>query len=47
MRWLPGLRFLLRYERSWLRHDILAGLVLTTMLVPVGVAGWAVGHYAS
>ena len=38
MRWLPGLRFLLRYERGWLRHDILAGLVLTTMLVPVGVA---------
>jgi len=38
MRWLPGLRFLLRYERGWLRHDILAGLVLTTMLIPVGVA---------
>jgi high affinity sulfate transporter 1 len=28
----------LRYERGWLRRDILAGLVLTTMLVPVGVA---------
>src|SRR3954466_11216697 len=38
MRWLPGLQVLLRYERSWLRGDILAGLVLTTMLVPVGVA---------
>jgi high affinity sulfate transporter 1 len=38
MRWLPGLRILLRYERGWLRRDILAGLVLTTMLVPVGVA---------
>ena len=37
-RWLPGLRVLLRYERGWLRHDIMAGLVLTTMLVPVGVA---------
>jgi high affinity sulfate transporter 1 len=38
MRWLPGLQILLRYERGWLRRDILAGLVLTTMLVPVGVA---------
>jgi high affinity sulfate transporter 1 len=38
IRWLPGLRFLLKYEFSWLRHDIVAGLVLTAMLVPVGVA---------
>ena len=38
LRWLPGLRFLLSYQRGWLRYDILAGLVLTTMLVPVGVA---------
>jgi high affinity sulfate transporter 1 len=27
-----------RYERSWLRHDVVAGLVMTTMLVPVGIA---------
>jgi high affinity sulfate transporter 1 len=38
LRWLPGLQLLRRYERSWLRHDIVAGLVLTTMLVPVGIA---------
>jgi len=38
MRWLPGLRTLRQYEAAWLRHDILAGLVLTTMLVPVGIA---------
>nr|WP_093185782.1 sulfate permease [Thiocapsa sp. KS1] len=38
MRWLPGLRTLRRYEVAWLRHDIVAGLVLTTMLVPVGIA---------
>ncbi|TXL71109.1 sulfate permease [Vineibacter terrae] len=38
MRWLPGLDMLRRYETAWLRHDIVAGLVLTTMLVPVGVA---------
>jgi high affinity sulfate transporter 1 len=37
-RWLPGLRTLRAYESAWLRHDILAGLVLTTMLVPVGLA---------
>jgi len=38
LRWFPGLRILRRYESSWLRHDIVAGLVLTTMLVPVGIA---------
>src|SRR6478609_6988569 len=37
-RWIPGFEMLRRYEGSWLRHDIVAGLVLTTMLVPVGVA---------
>jgi len=37
-RWLPGLQTLLHYEPSWLRHDLLAGLVLTAMLVPVGIA---------
>ena len=38
MRWLPGLRTLRSYELPWLTRDILAGLVLTTMLVPVGIA---------
>ena len=37
-RWLPGLQLLAQYDRSWLRHDIAAGLVLATMLVPVGIA---------
>src|SRR5688572_16364345 len=37
-RWLPGLRTLRSYKREWLRHDLVAGLVLTTMLVPVGIA---------
>jgi high affinity sulfate transporter 1 len=37
-RWLPGLQILSRYEASWLWHDLMAGLVLTTMLVPVGIA---------
>src|SRR5246127_3835031 len=37
-RWLPGLGTLRQYELSWLRHDLVAGLVMTTMLVPVGIA---------
>jgi len=38
MRWIPGLQTLREYKSAWLRHDILAGLVMTTMLVPVGIA---------
>ena len=38
IRWLPGLKTLRDYDAAWLRYDIVAGLVLTTMLVPVGVA---------
>ncbi|MGO4387816.1 SulP family inorganic anion transporter [Microvirga sp. 2YAF29] len=37
-RWTPGLSTLLRYEAAWLGHDVVAGLVLATMLVPVGIA---------
>jgi high affinity sulfate transporter 1 len=38
LRWLPGLRTLREYQLGWLPHDLMAGLVLTTMLVPVGIA---------
>ncbi len=38
IRWLPGLLTLRRYEAAWLPRDLAAGLVLTTMLVPVGIA---------
>jgi high affinity sulfate transporter 1 len=38
MRWIPGFHTLRTYHSSWLRHDIVAGLVMTTMLVPVGIA---------
>ena len=38
VRSLPGLATLRDYELGWLRHDLVAGLVLTTMLVPVGIA---------
>ena len=37
-RWLPGLHVLRIYQPAWLRHDLVAGLVMTTMLVPVGIA---------
>jgi high affinity sulfate transporter 1 len=38
VRWLPGVLTLRQYNPSWLIHDITAGVVLTTMLVPVGMA---------
>ena len=38
IRWFPGLDTLRYYNSSWLRHDMGAGLVMTTMLVPVGIA---------
>src|SRR6186997_949526 len=37
-RWLPGWQVLGRYEAAWLPHDVMAGLVLTAMMVPVGIA---------
>ena len=37
-RWMPGLATLRRYETAWLPRDLMAGLVLTAMLVPVGIA---------
>src|SRR6201981_3897215 len=36
--WLPGLLTLRYYRATWLIHDIVAGTVLATMLVPVGIA---------
>ena len=38
MRWLPGLHTFRHYEIASLRHDVVAGLVLTSVLVPVGIA---------
>ncbi|HET9633867.1 MAG TPA: sulfate permease [Terrabacter sp.] len=35
---VPGLRLLKAYRREWLGKDILAGVVLTTLLVPQGMA---------
>src|SRR5215471_17996713 len=38
LRWLPGIEPLRHYQPAWLMNDLVAGLVLTTMLVPVGIA---------
>ncbi|MGZ8579076.1 MAG: SulP family inorganic anion transporter, partial [Actinomycetota bacterium] len=35
---LPGLTLLRAYRRSWLGRDVVAGLVLTALLVPQGMA---------
>jgi len=37
-RWVPGLVMLRHYRRAWFRQDLFAGLVLVSMLVPVGIA---------
>jgi len=36
-RWLPGLQVLRAYQRSWLPRDVVAGIVLTALLVPAGM----------
>jgi len=36
-KWLPGLSVLRSYRLGWLRSDLVAGLVLTAVLVPVGM----------
>ena len=35
---VPGLRLVRSYERSWLPKDVVAGLVLSALLVPQGMA---------
>jgi len=37
-RWIPGLDLVRRYRRQWLLRDVLAGLALTALLVPQGMA---------
>ncbi len=36
--WVPGLSAIGQYRIAWLRHDIAAGLALTAVLLPVGIA---------
>ena len=37
-RWAPGIGSFRRYERGWLRSDLVAGIVLAAILVPQGMA---------
>ena len=37
-RWLPGVGVLRTYRRAWLPQDLVAGLVLSALLVPQGMA---------
>ena len=37
-RWVPGVRALRTYQRSWFRSDVVAGVVLAAILVPQGMA---------
>lgn len=37
-RWVPALGTIRTYRRAWLRNDVVAGLVLTGLLVPQGMA---------
>ena len=36
--WMPGLRTLRTYKRAWLPRDLVAGVVLSALLVPQGMA---------
>ncbi len=37
-RWLPGIETARQYKLAWLPSDLAAGLVLSAMLIPVGIA---------
>src|SRR6187401_759537 len=37
-RWMPGVHAARTYDRKWLPRDLIAGIVLVTLLVPQGMA---------
>ena len=37
-KWVPGIGVMRGYKRSWLRFDLIAGVVLAAILVPQGMA---------
>src|SRR5262245_22715536 len=37
-RWMPGIASFRSYQRAWLPKDLIAGLVLSALLVPQGMA---------
>ena len=36
-RWVPGLNTLLDYQTAWIAKDVVAGVALTAILIPVGM----------
>ena len=36
--WVPGIQAVSSYQRAWRGRDVIAGVVLTTLLVPQGMA---------
>ena len=38
VRFAPGFEALLRYDRHWLHQDLLAGLSVAAIALPVGIA---------
>ncbi|MEP7113797.1 MAG: SulP family inorganic anion transporter [Ilumatobacteraceae bacterium] len=36
-RWVPGIEAAVRYRREWLRDDLVAGVVVTAVLIPAGL----------
>ena len=42
--WFPGLRVARTYRRSWFRPDVVAGLILTALVVPQGMAYAELAH---
>ena len=36
-RWIPAVRTVRSYRRPWLRRDVVAGIVLTAVLIPAGM----------
>jgi high affinity sulfate transporter 1 len=36
-RWLPGVEVARHYQRAWLRPDLVAGVVVTALLIPAGM----------
>ena len=38
VRYLPILKWLPKYQRAWLRTDLIAGLTVVALLVPEGMA---------
>src|SRR5690349_13668356 len=41
---LPGMRAVASYRREWLHRDLTAGIVLSTLLVPQGMAYAELAH---